>query len=139
MFDSCLYVSRSNLSVSSCAREVADLVERAESKNGRLGVTGSIIFTGTYFAQIIEGLTASIDDLMASIVRDPRHSGLRIVTRTQVQARDFGDWTMAYSGPSAYMNRHIQPLATEAVEGSENANRSRRLTTLMRRLTTDRG
>jgi hypothetical protein len=117
---------------------VTDLVELARIRNGRLGVTGAIIFTGSFFAQLIEGLTNPIDELWISIGKDPRHSGIRVVNRMEVQDRYFSGWTMAYSGPSTYMNKHIEPLVTQALEPSENARRGRRLTTLMRELTARR-
>lgn len=39
---------------------VNELVQKAIIKNLRLGITGSIILTGSYFAQLIEGKAREI-------------------------------------------------------------------------------
>ena len=139
MFDSCLYVSRSNLKISSCAREVGEIVKRAQDKNELLEITGSLIFTGTNFAQFIEGSTASIDRLMSNLRNDTRHSDVQVVARNQAQDRYFRDWRMAYSGPSTYVNRHISPLMEEIVHGTDLTIRGRRLFTLMKELNAQLG
>lgn len=135
MLSSYLYVSRSNLQISTCEKDVSGIVELAQQKNAALGITGAIIFSGRYFAQILEGHSRSLEELMVSILGDPRHSDVQIISQAEISERTFGDWSMAYSGPSSYVNRHIEPLITEIVDGTERAARARRLVTLMKELT----
>ena len=58
------------------------------------GITGLLVFNGTHFLQIIEGEAAGIDDLVARLRRDPRHSGLEVRDERMVQTRSFPDWSM---------------------------------------------
>ena len=52
------------------------------------------MFNGTHFLQIIEGAERAIDDLLARLRRDPRHSGLEVRDERMVEARSFPDWSM---------------------------------------------
>lgn len=105
-----LYVSESRLSLPDQAEEVGAIVEVARRRNGALAVTGALIFTEASFAQFLEGPPAAVDELMASIRRDPRHARVTIALEAPSAGRRFADWTMAYSGPSLYVERHVRPL-----------------------------
>lgn len=134
MFESCLYTSRSTLKLSRCATETADIVRKAHVRNEALGITGALIFTGVYFAQVIEGPFQSVDRLLTRIMLDPRHCDLHVVDRIQVKERSFDTWKMAYLGPSRYIHRHLSPLLGEIVDGRDVAPSGRRLIALMKNL-----
>jgi hypothetical protein len=131
MLKSILYVSRSCLDDNSSDAQVADIVSVAESRNTRLQVSGALVFTGDSFAQILEGGETELDDLMHSISRDRRHSDVRIIKVAEIEARLFGDWSMAYTGPSFYVNRHIKPLLAEGAGEINNTRYAERLIELM--------
>ena len=57
-------------------------------------ITGLLVFNGTHFLQIIEGETKAIDDLLARLRRDPRHSGIEVRDERRIEARSFPDWAM---------------------------------------------
>lgn len=90
--------------------QVDEIVLAASRKNASASVTGGLIFTGKYFAQVLEGETEVIDWLMASIARDPRHTILKTFDRTQITARSFPSWDLAYAGPSTFVSKHITRL-----------------------------
>ena len=98
------YVSVSTLPDDVAGAEVSQVVNLARRRNVELTVTGALIFTGTHFAQLIEGPKASIDALMTSIVRDDRHTRLRVVERIEIAGRRFPDWQMAYQGSATYVD-----------------------------------
>jgi hypothetical protein len=77
-----------------------------------------------------------VDELMASIRRDPRHRRVAVLHEAPLDAgRRFPDWSMAYSGPSPYVERHIRPLLDGVVDTPEVAAVVERLLRLVEELT----
>ncbi|HEY0628874.1 MAG TPA: BLUF domain-containing protein [Sphingomicrobium sp.] len=66
----------------------------AREHNAIDGITGLLVFNGTHFLQIVEGAEPAIDELLARLRRDPRHSGLEVRDERKVEARSFPDWSM---------------------------------------------
>ena len=118
---SLLYVSRSTLPPEQADEVVRQIVASAEFANERIGITGALVFTGTYFAQIIEGDLGDIERLVAKIARDPSHEELKVIERTATSRRRFSVWSMAYMGPSQFVSRHVTQLL-----GQTNAEQQRR-------------
>ena len=76
------------------ARDLEAIHRTAREVNALEGITGLLIFNGTHFLQIIEGMPAAIDDLVERLRRDPRHSGLEIRDEQMIEQRSFPDWSM---------------------------------------------
>ena len=137
MVTSLLYVSRSLLVLPEQAEEIQKIVEVARSRNARLDVTGALIFTEARFAQVLEGSTEAVEELMASIRRDPRHKDVEVVEVAEITSRRFPNWTMAYSGPSFYVDRHIKPLVNSGLETGPRGELASKLIGFMRELSRD--
>src|SRR5689334_25199972 len=60
------------------------------------GITGLLVFNGTRFSQTIEGGAEAIDDLIARLQRDPRHTDFQIVSDEPIAARRFRSWDMQF-------------------------------------------
>jgi hypothetical protein len=135
MLNSLLYVSRSLVESAKADEEVERIVQLARVKNKELGITGALVFTQTSFAQVIEGSKTALDQLMASVLNDARHTDVQVVRTDELQERRFSDWWMAYSGPSFYVDRHIKPLLGDRDDESERSRRADRLIALMREFT----
>jgi len=89
-----VYVSRPTLSlVEQDARQIAASSRR---NNWRAGLTGCLLFTGTGFAQALEGRAEPVLRLYDRIARDPRHTHVRVVLEIGVKARAFPDWAMGF-------------------------------------------
>lgn len=131
MLKSVLYVSRSQLEPAQAEAEVSAMLALAQSRNASLGVSGALAFTHASFAQILEGPEAAIDVLMSSIKNDKRHEGVRIIDMAYVDRRRFQGWSMAYSGPSSYVNRHIKPLLAHVIDSHDYSLLSKRLIVLL--------
>ena len=110
---SLLYLSRSTIPAAAADEGVAAIVATSHARNPGLGLTGALLFTGEYFAQVIEGQATAVDQLMASVARDDRHDDMIVVAREPIAARRFGDWSMAYSGPSQFVARHVTRLLAD--------------------------
>lgn len=118
--ESFLYLSRSTASPAAADAAVQKIVETSRARNPGLGLTGALLFTGEHFAQVLEGAAASIDTLMASVSEDPRHEQIIVVSREPIAARRFGEWSMAYSGPSQFVARHVTRLMSDCA-GAEQS------------------
>jgi|GEM_PF-566447 hypothetical protein len=102
-----LYVSESYIAEVDASSTVGKIVADSHVKNARLDITGALLFTGTYFAHIIEGPRGSVEELMVSIGNDPRHGNILVVERTPITSRRFKELKLAYSGRSQFVAREI--------------------------------
>lgn len=75
-------------------RQLRDIQAAARDLNGIDGISGLLIFNGTHFLQWIEGPPLAIDDLMARLRRDPRHSAVEVREERLTNDRLFGGWSM---------------------------------------------
>ncbi|HEY0044526.1 MAG TPA: BLUF domain-containing protein [Allosphingosinicella sp.] len=113
---SLLFFSRSRLRMPGDEREIDSIVTRARARNAAVGVTGALVFTFKHFAQILEGQREQIDMILARMQTDPRHEAMRVVDVRDCTTRHFDGFSLAYCGPSLYVERHIKPL----IEGAED-------------------
>lgn len=126
-----IYVSESNLEETEADAVVAQMVANSQSRNAQLNLTGALIFTGTHFAQVLEGCKTAIDEVMTSIQRDRRHGAVTIVDRSPISERQFLHWAMAYQGPSQFILRHVTRLM-HTTPGTEQKMATEWLTQLAR-------
>lgn len=88
----CLYASRAAAPIGEPL--VTAILDQARRNNPRLGVTGLLCYAGDVFIQVLEGGRDGVCELFNAIVRDDRHSAVRMLLYEEVTARRFGDWTM---------------------------------------------
>ena len=105
-----LYVSESTAEPSKKDLMIEQLVAQAQVKNAQINVTGALIFTGSHFAQVLEGPSETLHILMASINNDRRHTNVVLVDKFPVPSRLFPSWDMAYQGPNQFVSRHVTKL-----------------------------
>ena len=105
-----LYISKSRIADADKQSAVSQTVEHAQINNARLGITGALLFTGLYFAQVLEGSSEAIQTLMADIKTDTRHGKVVVVDESPITERLFPDWQMAYQGPSQFVSRKVERL-----------------------------
>ena len=107
---SILYISTSAMDADSAERQVNTIVDIARERNPFFELTGALLFTGVHFAQVLEGHDEDIDEMLQSIKRDPRHREIMVMDRSPLVNRRFKDWSMAYSGPSAFVSGFVTRL-----------------------------
>ncbi len=88
-----VYVSRSVRAVNS-AIGMSDILAEARPNNARDGITGCLTAIDGRFVQVIEGASDKLDDLINRLLRDERHTELRVLERRTVVERDFPQWDM---------------------------------------------
>ena len=106
------YVSRS-LSTPSQIQRILASSRRNNSANG---ITGALLFSGGFFAQVLEGASGAVAALMTTISADPRHDGVTLLLDTPIDARRFPDWSLAYVGIPGVEDliRHLVGVEVEA-------------------------
>lgn len=132
-----LYVSESCLKWPDDAHQVDAMVAVSRARNAELSLTGALIYTRTHFAQVLEGRAADIAALMEVIRADPRHRNICVVADEPLHARHFPDWSMAYSGPSFYVDRQIKPLLSNATDPARSRRAAAGLLAMMREFAAD--
>lgn len=70
------------------------IVAGAVSRNSRLNVTGSLYYNGRNFMQLLEGPAPAVHELMTTIRRDARHSGVVVIKELAESLRAFPAWSM---------------------------------------------
>ena len=71
---SLLYVSRVTIDAAQRDAETASIIANARAYNPTVGITGGLVRSQDWFAQLLEGPTEAVRALMDRIERDPRHS-----------------------------------------------------------------
>jgi hypothetical protein len=89
----CIYVSTASRSFH--PHELVELVSAAREKNKRLNITGVLLYMGGRFFQVLEGESAAVEDVYASIVADTRHKEVTQIIFETISKRSFEDWSMS--------------------------------------------
>ncbi|MEO5938349.1 MAG: BLUF domain-containing protein [Sphingomonas sp.] len=120
-----MYVSRQTLVADDASLAIAEIVAIARMLNAPMGITGALVCTDHHFAQLLEGSPAAIEDVMQRIERDNRHTDITVLRVSAITRRQLPHWSMAYSGPSSYVAKQIEPLFGDL--GAVHASRIDRL------------
>lgn len=76
--------------------DLLDILNTARLNNVCIGVSGMLLYTGSAFIQTLEGDEKVLEDLLATIKKDPRHKDFRIIEKKKILTRDYADWTMGF-------------------------------------------
>lgn len=76
--------------------ELAAILDVSRRNNAARGVTGALAYHDRAFVQVLEGPEAAVEALLATIARDPRHTGVTVCDRSRVDDRAFGGWSMGW-------------------------------------------
>jgi Sensors of blue-light using FAD len=88
---------------------IKDIWIESVANNRRDDVTGALIHDHAWFAQVLEGSEAVVSATFERILRDRRHSGIRLVKLQPVPARRFAAWwlaVVAHTQDNADLFRH---------------------------------
>lgn len=104
------YVSRSRLDQKNGDETVDAIACLSATNNVRRNITGALVYTGSHFAQTLEGSRCDVESLMGAIVRDQRHEQLIVLRQTGCAYRKFDSWSMAYPGRTSFLTSFITRL-----------------------------
>jgi len=122
-----LYLSVADLPGDAHAGVVDAIVAVSRRRNAELDVTGALIFSGSRFAQFIEGPPASIAALRAAIESDVRHRSVTTFSADTTSNRQFAGWLLAYSGHSTFVDLELRRIGEQHPNDAAGASRSLKL------------
>ncbi len=95
-----IYCSRNRITQDNdtFADEVTAILARARRNNQAIGVTGALLFTRFWFAQVLEGPRDAVEMIFERIQSDPRHGDVTVLSFLPAEQRSFPDWSMAFAG-----------------------------------------
>ena len=113
-----VYCSRNHIAGSLVERdkEILQILGTARANNSRKSITGALLFSSGFFAQVLEGPRASIEQIFERIQQDPRHSEVTVLESGAAEERSFPEWSMAHvrlpsdseaSGVAATLNQAL--------------------------------
>lgn len=76
----------------------ASILEQSRRNNRFDNITGLLYDDGVRFLQVLEGPHDKVDAAIERIRHDPRHRAVVILSRRDIEAREFGEWAMATVG-----------------------------------------
>ena len=104
-------------------RQVDALVEQARLRNERNAVTGALIYSGSHFAQYLEGPPDALKAIIESILEDDRHEQITIVREDVITERRYPSWSLAFKGKSFFVDGIIR----NAIDRSGSVSSTNRL------------
>jgi hypothetical protein len=90
----CVYASRPVAPLTSPLTE--SILDQSRRNNPQQGITGILCYTANIFIQVLEGGRDEVGELFNKIVRDDRHSNVRILVYEEISERVFSHWTMGH-------------------------------------------
>jgi hypothetical protein len=93
-----LYISRNLIEDAMLETEVRQILEASRRRNATLGITGALLFSPDTFVQVIEGPQPVVQALYDRVRQDPRHMECIVLADRAIEARQFGEWSMAFAG-----------------------------------------
>ena len=70
------------------------LLRSARARNHSAGITGMMVYDKGRFLQTLEGPPDALERVWSSILRDPRHRNIKVMSQQIVPARLFSEWDM---------------------------------------------
>lgn len=77
--------------------EVGRILATSRRNNLADRVSGLLVFDGIRFLQALEGDKETVEACYARIRADPRHRASVSLSAREIDNREFGDWTMAWT------------------------------------------
>lgn len=101
---------------------IMHILETARANNSRKDVTGALLYSSGYFAQVLEGPKSAIEHVFERIQRDPRHGDVTVLECSGIGSRDFPAWSMARVQPVSEVQAADATYALHTAMGTPKAS-----------------
>ena len=101
--------------------QLTELLAVIRLKNEALGITGVLLYADGNFVQTLEGPDDVVESTFARILVDPRHRGVLVGLRQQLEERQFPDWSMGFRALSPEEAREL-PGFTDYLDTHRSAD-----------------
>lgn len=76
--------------------ELLKILKVSRGNNASKQITGMLLYKGGNFMQVLEGPDDAVNELYEKIKKDSRHHGVSVISKEQIQTRQFPNWEMAF-------------------------------------------
>jgi hypothetical protein len=73
---------------------VNSILASSSRNNPGNDITGVLVATETHFLQVLEGEFEALNQTFERIARDTRHDTVQLISFTELEEREFGEWAM---------------------------------------------
>lgn len=115
---SLLCVSHCTVPLGEWSAAVTDIQLVSAARNSMLDITGLLIATPGWFAQLLEGSPENVDSVVMSILADMRHCDMRIVRRKMIERPRCSTWRVVRFEQGSFEAMHVRPLLEKAHQNS---------------------
>lgn len=105
-----LYVSASTGQGQSGSEAAEAIAWKSAIANAEAKITGALLYTGSHFAQALEGESHAVEALVSRLREDPAHESLKILRMEPIARRQFDGWSMAFPGPTEFLKSYLERL-----------------------------
>ncbi len=74
--------------------QLKDILFVSRKKNAIKSITGILLFKEGKFMQLLEGGRSDVNNIYASILKDPRHKNIQLLSHGTLKQRNFPNWSM---------------------------------------------
>jgi hypothetical protein len=89
--------------------DLVAILKKSHENNGRLGITGMLLYRGGNFLQVLEGEEKVVNERLEVIMGDTRHHQVTLLLKRPVPKRQFEKWEMGFT--------NIDTIDTSSIEG----------------------
>lgn len=89
-------------------KELLGLLAKCRANNTERLISGHLIYSEGTFMQVLEGPEKEVDETFARIKKDTRHKNITLLERTNIDERQFADWSMGFKSISQEQLKEIQ-------------------------------
>ncbi len=100
-----IYTSRALFSVTPA--DASAILQTSQRHNPAHGITGALVHSDCFFAQLLEGDFGEVNALFRRIVADPRHSHITLLHYASTPKRACSGWAMHYLNDDSSLNRML--------------------------------
>jgi hypothetical protein len=90
-----IYTSRPTIAITEDS--LVEMLNAAQIKNAKLGITGLLALHEGNFIQLLEGQEENVRSLYDAIKSDPRHTDLKIELESETALRAVPSWNMGFT------------------------------------------
>lgn len=125
-----MYVSTSSWEMDD--KDFHAILEVSRRNNREHGITGMLLHLDHCFLQVLEGPEDAVRSILASVMEDDRHHGVRVLLQQQADERLFSDWSMGFDRPTAERSADVFEITREAIQTSVPHDKAAEIAILLR-------
>lgn len=100
------------------ASETDAILTASRTNNRARSITGFLYSDGGRFLQALEGPADEVLATYARIKADPRHRAIVMLSKREIENREFGEWAMAHYAPGDDAQAFIARIAALTANAS---------------------